>query len=190
MEKGFTKDLVAKIKAALAFSAIELPVKEVVQLEDVTLMDGTILSVDKMEVGSNAMFTGADGVAVPANGEYEYADGSIVCAIDPVDGLGKIIEIKTKEVAADPVVEPVSEMAAILSRLEALEKTQAASTMTLEAQLSETKKHLGTALEAVNKINETAVAINLESQTKQSPKKSLEELDALERYRAIKSNMK
>lgn len=183
-EKGFTKDLVAKIKAALAFSAIELPVKEVVKLEDVTLMDGTMLSVDKMEVGSNAMFTGADGVAVPANGEYEYADGSIVC----VEGV--VTEIKPKEMDVQPESKPEMDMTAILNRLDALEKAQSSSSVTLEAQLSETKKHLFTALTAIDKMNEASVAVNLESQKAPIVKKSFEEMSALEKHRAIKEQMK
>jgi hypothetical protein len=148
---------------------INLPAKQVestvAKLEDVKLIDGTVLSVDKMEVGSPATFTGEDGVAIPAEGEFELEDGTkIVCA------SGLVTEIKPKEAEA-PVaeVEPVeSEMKAMLSklseRLDAFEKNNVASKTTLEAGLSETKKGLGVALIAISELNEKAVAVNLESQ--------------------------
>lgn len=174
MENGFTKDLIIRIKEALKFSAIELPVKEVVKLEDVNLIDGSILSVDKMEVGANATFTGADGVAIPADGKYEYADGTIVCV------AGLITEIKPKEVEAPIAPEPVSEMSTLLSRVEALESKYAVS----QTQLSETKKHLNTALEAVEKINSASVALSLESQ--KTAKKF--DLNNLTNYQKLKLN--
>jgi hypothetical protein len=153
----------------LAKFGINLPAKQVeptvAKLEDVKLIDGTVLSVDKMEVGSPATFTGEDGVAIPAEGEFELEDGTkIVCA------AGVVTEIKPKEAEA-PVaeVEPVeSEMKAMLSklseRLDAFEKNNVAAKTTLEAELSETKKGLGVALSAISELNEKAVAVNLESQ--------------------------
>jgi hypothetical protein len=151
------------VKNFIAKLGIELPAKPVVKLEDVTLMDGTILTVDAMEVGSPAMFTGADGVAIPAEGEYEYADGTIVCA------AGVVTEIKPKEADKQPEEkpEPSEEMAAILSRLDAVEKayqSQLAAKTTLEAELAETKKAAVVALSAIEEFNTTAVAVNLESQ--------------------------
>lgn len=177
--KGFTQDLILRIKEAVKFSAIELPVKEVVKLDDVSLVDGSVLSIDKMEVGSKAMFTGADGVAIEADGTFETLDGALIVCV-----AGLITEIKTKENEAPVAPEPVSEMTAILSRLEALEAKYTAS----QTQLSETKKHLGTALEAVEKMNSVSVALSLENQ--KPVRKSFEQLEPLERYRAIKSNIK
>ena len=173
-EKGFTKELVTRIKEALAFSKIELPVKEVVKLEDVKLIDGSMLSVDKMEVGAMATFTGADGVAIPANGEFELEDGSSIICV-----AGAVTEIKPKESAADPVVEPAApsmDMAAIITRLEALEAKYKNSTSNLEAQLSETKKHLGTALEAIDNVSKKSVAINLEAQKETKKVKLYEDM--------------
>lgn len=156
------------VKNYLAKFGIDLPAKkvdaDVTKLEDVKLIDGTILSVDKMEVGAGAKFTGADGVAIPAEGSYELEDGTtVVCA------GGLITEIKPKEDDAQP--KPNAEMAAILSRLEAIEKNHKATQTTLEAQLSETKKSneelkkgLVVALSSIDELNTTAVSINLESQ--------------------------
>ena len=140
-----TKDA---LKSALLKLGIDLPATQVVKLEDVALIDGTMLSVDKMEVGANATFTGADGVAVPAEGEFELADGSKVICV-----AGVITEIMAKEMDVQPEpIEPVeSEMKAILSRLEALEKNYATK-QNLEAQLSETKKGLQVALSAIDAI--------------------------------------
>lgn len=152
------------VKSFIAKLGIELPAKPVVKLEDVTLIDGTMLTVDAMEVGSPATFTGADGVAIPAEGEYELADGSkIVCA------AGVVTEIKPKEadVQPEPVDPTESEMKAMLSklseRLDTIEKNGAKVT-TLEAELAENKKGLVVALSAIEEFNTTAVAVSLEAQ--------------------------
>jgi hypothetical protein len=176
-----SKETKEKLQSALLKLGIELPAKEVVKLEDVTLIDGSILSVDKMEVGANATFTGADGVAVPADGEFELADGSTVVCV-----AGAITELKPKEADVQP--EPVNEeMKAILSRLEALENSYKATQTTLETQLSETKKGLEVALEAINVMDNNAVAINLEAQTKVE-NKSYNELSPLEKFKLRKEN--
>lgn len=155
------------VKNFIAKLGIELPAKPVVKLEDVTLMDGTILTVDAMEVGSPAKFTGADGVAIPAEGEYEYEGGTIVCA------AGVVTEIKPKEpVAPVEPTAPSEEMAAILSRLSTIEeayKKSLATSQTLEAQLSENKKGLVVALSAIEEFNTTAVAVSLEANNKKKP---------------------
>ena len=155
------------VASYLAKFGIDLPAKKVeptepaVKLEDVKLIDGTMLSVDKMEVGSAATFTGADGVAIPAEGEFELEDGTkVICA------GGLVTEIKPKEADAQP--EPVEEdMKAILSklseRLDAIEKNGAVKT-SLETELAETKKGLGVALSAINELNNSAVALSLEAQ--------------------------
>ena len=153
------------VASYLAKFGIDLPAKKVeptvAKLEDVKLIDGTMLSVDKMEVGAMATFTGADGVAIPAEGEFELEDGTkVICA------AGLITEIKPKE--ADPQPEPVeSEMKAMLSklseRLDAIEKNSITKT-SLETELAETKKGLGVALSAIKELNDGAVALSLESQ--------------------------
>ena len=178
MENGFTQDLITRIKQALAFSKIEVPVKEVVKLEDVTLMDGTMLVVDKVEVGSNAMFNDA-----PAEGEFETADGSTIICVG-----GLVTEIKPKEADVQP--EPMTDMTAILSRLEALEAKYLAGQTTLTAQMNATKKHLNTALEAIENVSSRSVAVSLEVEKPTKQKLSLESMSPLEAYRAVKQNMK
>ena len=152
----------------LAKFGIDLPAKKVepvVKLEELPLVEeGTMLMVDKLEVGAKAEFMGADGIAIPAEGEFELADGSkVICA------GGLITEIKPKEADVQP--EPVeSEMKAMLSklseRLDAIEKNNTVTKTALEAELNETKKGLGVALSAINEFNNSAVALSLESQNK------------------------
>lgn len=166
------------VKNLWAKLSVEVPAKPVVKLEDVTLMDGTILTVDKMEVGSPATFTGADGVAIPAEGAYEYEGGTIVCA------AGVVTEIKPKEADKQPEPNPAApseEMAAILSRLSTIEeayKKSLATNQTLEAQLSENKKAVVVALQAIEEFNTTAVAVSLEAASKGKAKvvKAYEEM--------------
>ena len=159
--KNAVASYLAKFGIDLPAKKVEAPVEPAVKLEDVKLIDGTMLSVDKMEVGSAATFTGADGVAIPAEGEFELEDGTkVMCA------GGLVTEIKPKEADAQP--EPVEEdMKAILSklseRLDAIEKSNAVKT-NLETELSETKKGLGVALSAINELNNSAVALSLEAQ--------------------------
>jgi len=166
------------VASYLAKFGIDLPAKKVepaVKLEDVKLIDGTMLSVDKMEVGAAATFTGADGVAIPAEGEFELEDGTKVICV-----AGAITEIKPKEADVQP--EPVeSEMKAMLSklseRLDAIEKNNTVTKTTLETELAETKKGLGVALSAINEFNNSAVALNLEAQNKSNKVvKSYEEM--------------
>lgn len=177
-----TKDA---LKSALLKLGIELPATQVVKLEDVALIDGTMLSVDKMEVGAMASFVGADGVAVPAEGTYELADGTkIICA------AGVITEIVTKEaeVEIETQAKPLEdEMKAILSRLEALEKGYAAKQTNLETQLSETKKGLQVALSAIESIDKNSVALNLEANNK-TVTKNYNDLTPLELFKLRKQN--
>lgn len=175
------------VASYLAKFGIDLPAKkveaDVTKLEDVKLIDGTMLSVDKMEVGAAATFTGADGVAIPAEGEFELEDGTkVMCA------GGLVTEIKPKEADAQP--EPVEEdMKAILSklseRLDAIEKNNSVKT-NLETELSETKKGLGVALSAINELNNSAVALSLESQKEVKKEIDFNKLSNYEKYQLAK----
>lgn len=174
------------VASYLAKFGIDLPAKKVeptvAKLEDVKLIDGTMLSVDAMEVGAAATFTGADGVAIPADGEFELEDGTkVICA------AGLVTEIMPKE--ADKQPEPVeSEMKAMLSklseRLDAIEKNNTVTA--LEAELSETKKGLGVALSAINELNSNAVALSLESQKEVKKEIDFNKLTQYERYQLAK----
>jgi hypothetical protein len=174
-----TKDA---LKSALLKFGIDLPATKVeTKLEDVALIDGTTLSVDKMEVGAMASFIGADGMSMPAEGTYELADGTMITCV-----AGLITEIMPKAETETEPIEPVeSEMKAILSRLEALEKNYATK-QNLEAQLSETKKGLSVALSAIDAMDKNAVALNLEANNK--VEKNYNDLTPLELFKLRKQN--
>lgn len=180
--KNLVKDLWAKFSVDMPAKKVE-PTEPAVKLEDVKLIDGTMLSVDKMEVGAAATFTGVDGVAIPAEGEFELEDGTkVICA------GGLVTEIKPKEADAQP--EPVEEdMKAILSklseRIDAMEKSNAVKT-NLETELAETKKGLGVALSAINEFNNSAVALSLESQKEVKKEIDFNKLSNYEKYQLSK----
>jgi len=179
------------VKSYLAKLGIDLPATKVepvvTKLEDVALIDGTMLSVDKMEVGAMATFTGADGVAIPAEGEFELAaGGKVICA------AGVITEIMPKEADAQP--EPAEEeMKAMLSklseRLDTVEKAYKASLETnkaLEAELKENKKGLAAAFGAIEEFDKAAVAISLESQKEVKKDIDLKSLTPFQKFKLAK----
>lgn len=185
-----SKETKEKLQSALLKLGIELPAikveTEVVKLEDVALIDGTMLSVDKMEVGAMASFIGADGMSMPAEGTYELAEGTKVMCV-----AGVITEIMPKEAETEVEIEvsPVNEdMKAILSRLEALEKIYSNKQTNLEAELTETKKGLQVALSAIDAMDKNSVALNLESNNKKTETKNYNDLTPLELFKLRKQN--
>ena len=182
-------DLVAKVKAlALKFSTetvVEAP-KEAptaeVKLEDVMLKDGTVLQVEKMEVGAMANIVTPEGVMPAADGEYVAEDGTVITVMG-----GLIAEIATAAEEA-PEVEEAPIVAGINSQLEAVTKRLSEIEAKFSAQtieLNETKKGLGVALSSVEKLTKQPVAISLEKQKPSS--KKIEEMTELEKFRAYKS---
>lgn len=182
-----SKETKEKLQSALLKLGIELPATKVeTKLEDVALIDGTMLSVDKMEVGAMASFIGADGMSMLAEGTYELADGTMITCV-----AGVITEIMPKEAETEVEIEtqakPLEEdMKAILSRLEALEKIYSSKQTNLEAELSETKKGLSVALSAIDAMDKNSVALNLEANTKKD--KNYNELTPLELFKLRKQN--
>lgn len=185
-----SKETKEKLVSALLKFGIELPATKVettveTKLEDVALIDGTMLMVDKLEVGAKAEFMGEDGIAIPAEGEFELADGTYVICVG-----GVISEIKPKEVEAQP--EPVSEMTATLSKMAEqisnLEKAFAAKQTSLETQLSENTKAVSVVLSAIDEISKTPVALSLESQN--PTKVDLSKMTALEYRRYMREQGK
>lgn len=181
-------DLVAKVKAlALKFSTESVVVAPVaptaeVKLEDVMLKDGTVLQVEKMEVGAMANMVTPDGVMPAADGEYVAEDGTVITVMG-----GLIAEIATAaEEAPEAEVAPVvaginSQLEAVTKRLSEIEAKFSAQTI----ELNETKKGLGVALSSVEKLTKQPVAISLEKQKPSS--KRIEEMTELEKFRAYKS---
>ena len=165
-------DLVGKVKAlALKFSGEEIVVAPVapieVKLTDVPLKDGSVLQVDKMEVGGMASLVSADGVVPAPDAEYVAEDGTVITVMG-----GLIAEIATAtEEAPEAEVAPV--VAGINSQLEAINKEISDMKARFSAQtleLNETKKGLGIALSSMEKLVSQPVAISLE---KQKPSKKV-----------------
>jgi hypothetical protein len=182
-------DLVAKVKAlALKFStetvvvAPEAPTAEV-KLEDVILKDGTVLQVEKMEVGAMANIVTPEGVMPAADGEYIAENDTVIMVMG-----GLISEIKVAEIVEEVEVEEAPVVAGINSQLEAVTKRLADIEAKFESQtieLNETKKGLGVALSSVEKLTKQPVAISLEKQKPIS--KRIEDMTELEKFRAYKS---
>ena len=180
-------DLVGKVKAlALKFSGEEIVVAPVapieVKLTDVPLKDGSVLQVDKMEVGGMASLVSADGVVPAPDAEYIAEDGTVITVMG-----GLIAEIATDEEEADEAHEEAPIVAGINSQLEAVTKRlndieAKFSAQTLE--LNETKKGLGIALSSMEKLVSQPVAISLEKQKPSS--KKFEEMTELEKFREFK----
>ena len=165
-------DLVGKVKAlALKFSGEEIVVAPVapieVKLTDVPLKDGSVLQVDKMEVGGMASLVSADGVVPAPDAEYVAEDGTVITVMG-----GLIAEIATAtEEAPEAEVAPIvaginSQLEAVTKRLNDIEAKFSAQTL----ELNETKKGLGIALSSVEKLTSQPVAISLEKQKPSSKK--------------------
>lgn len=116
------------------------------------LVDGTTLSVDKMEVGGVANIISEAGTLPAADGEYEAEDGTKITVMG-----GLISAIAPKEVEAQPEVEnPMAQaMAALTARLAAIEtefanvKTENANLKVAMSQVNEASK---VSLSAINSI--------------------------------------
>ena len=189
------KELTEKVKSFLKLNAT--PVKVEVKLDDITLNDGTILTVDKMEVGANATITTADGVVTAPDGEYTSQDGTVITVMG-----GLVAEIATKEEeapelpettpAAPATMDAITELKAIVAKLEKQSNDSLTKLIkenkSLKVELASQKAGLQIALSAIDKIAETPVAISLESQS--TPKVSLNDIpyEKMTNYQKLQYN--
>jgi len=116
------------------------------------LVDGTTLSVDKMEVGGVANIVSEAGTLPAMDGEYEAEDGTKIT----VSG-GLITAIAPKEVETQPEAPeaPMAEMAALTARLAALETEFAnvkAENANLKVAMSQVNDATKVSLSAINSI--------------------------------------
>jgi hypothetical protein len=186
------KELTEKVKSFLKLNAT--PVKVEVKLDDITLNDGTILTVDKMEVGANATITTADGVVTAPDGEYTSQDGTVITVMG-----GLVAEIATKEEeapetpeTAPATMDAITELKAIVAKLEKQSNDNLTKLIkenkSLKVELASQKAGLQIALSAIDKIAETPVAISLESQS--TPKVSLNDIpyEKMTNYQKLQYN--
>lgn len=185
LSKLFSKEKIAEIKSTLLKFTEEEKQPEV-KMEDVTLKDGSVLMVEKMEVGSPATMTTADGVIPAPDGEYVAENGNVITVMG-----GLIAEIATAEEEAPeaseatptaPTTDMAKELAELKQRLAALEDKN----KTVETKMAETNKGLAVALSAVNAIVESPVSLSLEAQ--RPAQKEYKELTALEKFKLRKQN--
>jgi len=186
------KELTEKVKSFLKLNAT--PVKVEVKLDDITLNDGTILTVDKMEVGANATITTADGVVTAPDGEYTSQDGTVITVMG---GLVAEIATKQEEATEAPETAPaamdaITELKAIVAKLEKQSNENLTKltkeNKSLKVELASQKAGLQIALSAIDKIAETPVAISLESQS--TPKVNLNDIpyEKMTNYQKLQYN--
>ncbi len=189
-------EIAKKAKAVLLELGIEIPVtKTETKLEDVSLVDGSMLQVEKLEVNSPATFVGADGIPVSADGTFEVADGSTIVCVS-----GVITEIKPK---ADEAAAVDTDMKATLEALtktvnglaakfEAQEKGSKTIIKALETKLGKTEKGLATALELIGEVSDQAAGVSLELQEQSKGKKERKSFEKLsdEDYEALSNKDK
>lgn len=189
------KELTEKVKSFLKLNAT--PVKVEVKLDDITLNDGTILTVDKMEVGATATITTADGVVTAPDGEYTSQDGTVITVMG-----GLVAEIATKEEeapempettpAAPATMDAITELKALVAKMEKQSNDNLTKLIkenkSLKIELASQKAGLQIALSAIDKIAETPVAISLESQS--TPKVSLNDIpyEKMTNYQKLQYN--
>lgn len=116
------------------------------------LVDGTTLSVDKMEVGGVANIISEAGTLPAADGEYEAEDGTKITVMG-----GLISAIAPKEVEAQPEVENAmaQTLAALTARLSAIETEFAnvkAENANLKVAMSQVNEASKVSLSAINSI--------------------------------------
>lgn len=116
------------------------------------LMDGTTLSVDKMEVGGVANIISEAGTLPASDGEYEAEDGTKITVMG-----GLISAIAPKEVEAQPEVENAmaQTLAALTARLSAIETEFAnvkAENANLKVAMSQVNEASKVSLSAINSI--------------------------------------
>jgi hypothetical protein len=189
------ENAILKMAEQIKVNRVEAPVTK---LEDVALTDGQVLNVEKMEVNSPASLVGADGIPVPADGEFETADGTkIVCV------AGVITEIKPKDAPVDaPTADPNAEMKTALEALTNEVKTLKANfssqtkesdkVKAFEIKLSEMTQAHGETLNIVKDLNDlvtkTSVAISLEAEKTPKKVKTYEEMTKREQMEYNRNN--
>jgi len=116
------------------------------------LVDGTTLSVDKMEVGGVANIVSEAGTLPAMDGEYEAEDGT---KITVMGGVITAIAPKEVEEVEEAPASPIAEMAALTARLAALETEFAnvkAENANLKVAMSQVNDATKVSLSAINSI--------------------------------------
>lgn len=150
------KDLNVKFSEQ-ALPAIAAPVVAPTNLTTIEtkLVDGTTLSVDKMEVGGMANIISEAGTLPAPDGAYEAEDGTMITV---AGGLITAITPKAEEPMVEPVVDANAAMSALTARLAALESKFAGVEVSMASVSDATK----VTLSAISSIISTSVAEPIE----------------------------
>lgn len=159
-----------KIKAL--FEAMPAPVEPIAPVKaaatEYTLADGTVVTIDKVEVGGLVTVGGVPA----ADAEHELADGTCVVTVG-----GVITEVKEKIKEA---AKPTEQLPAIMAKVEEFKKSQVENFNGVVAQLAAQKEIITQLFALVQELGKEPAAAPTE------PKKSWELMTALEKRRANK----
>jgi hypothetical protein len=149
------------------------------------LVDGTTLSVDKMEVGGVANIISEAGTLPAMDAEYEAEDGT---KITVAGGLITAITPKEVESVEETPAAPMAEMAALTARLAALETEFAnvkAENANLKVAMSQVNDATKVSLSAINSIIATPAG-----EPTQKPKTQFKQDNLSNLGDSIKNNLK
>lgn len=158
-----------KIKAL--FEAMPAPVEPIAPVKaaatDYILADGTVVTIDKVEVGGVVTVGGVPA----ADAEHELADGTCVVTVG-----GVITEVKEKLEEA----KPTDQLPAMMAKVEEFKKAQVENFNGVVAQLAAQKEIITQLFALVQELGKEPAAAPTEI------KKSWEQMTALEKRRANK----
>lgn len=168
-----SKEILKEVKVMLGMEAKDETPKvtpEIVEisLKEITLKDGTILSVDKMEVGGVATIDGN-----PAVGEFELEDGSKIIT-DETGTITEIKPMKTEEPEVEVVVEAVDAEPETEKRILSLEE----KVKSLEDMISKLTQNFQETKVELSKVSDQPLA-NPVYETKETKKENLTPSEAM-----------
>jgi hypothetical protein len=195
-----SKEALKQIKNLLFSEQVEEVSQEVeVKFAEGVLVDGTIVSFDKLEADGKLSVVTPDGEVPAPVGEHELEDGTIVVVVEE----GVISEVKAPEVAEEVVAETMAEDVVEEAPMEDMPSMDVASEIAkLDEALSLKIADLSTKVDMLNEVS-TKLVDFLETYAKQpmanetqAPKNAfhsqnkVSKLDAQKRLQNIFSQIK
>jgi hypothetical protein len=159
-----SKEALKQIKNLLFSEQVEEVSQEVeVKFAEGVLVDGTIVSFDKLEADGKLSVVTPDGEVPAPVGEHELEDGTIVVVLEE----GVISEVKAPEVAEEVVAETMAEDVILEAPMEDMPSMDVASEIAkLDEALSLKIADLSAKVDMLNEVSEKLVDF-LETYAKQ-----------------------